>query len=258
LSGGVSMVKIRNIFVWVLMISISASNVIADGNITTDSGDLYLQPNSGYTTVMSDTENYTSIHSCDLQGAGSTAGMCYDVGGSPGGNHYFSNAQSNAFFRLIAGDNDRAGLSGFSGDGERFVALKYNTTQNAGMFYFATTDGAIVFNPRTGGGGSVRPYSNKEDDLGTASYSWDDCYCNNYRTTSRGYSGTPEEALAAVIRIETLPNGEINHSSVDSSLGDDETISTNAVTFANSKAIFALLERIEKLESRIKELEDKC
>ncbi|MFC2163335.1 hypothetical protein ACFLRF_06600 [Candidatus Altiarchaeota archaeon] len=266
--------RIRTIYVLLLMACIPLSKVMADGNITTTSGNMYFQPDggkiylddanlsstSGNLTLMPDGSRSTNLYSCDSQGAGSTSGICYDVagGGATHGTHYFSGPMSNAFFKIAAQTDGRAGIAGYSDDGERLVMFKYNGTSNNGMFYIANTGGDIVLNPRTGSGGSLRPYNTKEDDLGSSIRSWDDCYCDDYWTTSRGYSGTPDDALNAVTQIVTLPNGEIDHGSVDPSLGDDETISTNAVTFGNSKAISALLRRIEYLESKIKELEDKC
>ncbi len=98
------------------------------------------------------------------------------------------------------------------------------------------------------------PWTDREYDLGSPGLYWDDCYCSkvHYDTlliNSKGFYGTPEEAFRAVSNIQTLEDGEVDHDTVDSSLrNSDGSINPDAITFANSRAIKYLMDRIESLE----------
>lgn len=96
------------------------------------------------------------------------------------------------------------------------------------------------------------PKTTKEYNLGSSSYSWDNCYCDDYITTSRGWiKPTNKTALNVVNTIYTNPiTGEIDHSLQDNSLNDEsgKAISLNAMILVQSEAIKELEKEIESLK----------
>ena len=115
-------------------------------------------------------------------------------------------------------------------------------------------EGNVLFGPA---GGKVLPEAHKGTDFGSPQSSWGACYCDEYHTTSRGYLGDGQGAYDAVSKIRTLSDGEVDHDSIDPSLREgDESVSINSVTFANSKAITYLMQRIESLEDENRALRE--
>ena len=118
--------------------------------------------------------------------------------------------------------------------------------------------GDIYFDPIVGAKGSLRPEDNKEDDLGEADISWDNCYCDDYVTTSRGFLSSSTSAIDTVKILRTNPDGEVNHDTVSKSLEGEAghgTLSVGALGMANSQAIKELEEIILAQNDRIKLLE---
>ncbi|MFC1753949.1 hypothetical protein ACFL96_11265 [Thermoproteota archaeon] len=130
---------------------------------------------------------------------------------------------------------------------------------------------------------TVRPDVDYWVDLGSSSYAFDRCYCYDFQTASVGFQKPKDKSAVEVLKkVKTLPNGEIDHSTVDYSLAgkknkdkkskdekkstsnsteedpaDQErhTVSLNAMTVACAEAVGELDDQIITLEKRIAELE---
>jgi hypothetical protein len=121
--------------------------------------------------------------------------------------------------------------------------------------------GVVVINNE-----SVYPLYDNQQDLGKNNTNrWRNIYARTLTVhsiayNSEGYGGTGAEALNDISKIVTKHDGEIDHSTVPSSLTEGpQSVSLGAVTFANSKAIGYvndnLSERIDSLEARISKLD---
>lgn len=196
------------------------SNVSAEGNISITSGDLNLLANPG---------------------SGSQVNIFQDTP-----RVVFNTAADRFTFRMQpSGDYAYFYLEPNSNSAERtYLAFgKLNSVKKGLGFGTALDENKKVY-----------PWSDREYDLGSSDLYWDNCYCSNihYDTlsiNSKGYLGSLEKAYDVVENIQTLSDGEINHSSVDQSLKNiDDSINTDSVTFANSKAIAYLMSKIKLLE----------
>jgi len=125
------------------------------------------------------------------------------------------------------------------------VRNKADTTRGRGFTLWAAESPSRVF----------FPFSHKEYDLGKVGKSWNDCYCDDYVTTSKGWLSSSTSAVDIVSLINTKEDGEVDHATVDKSLEGDSgygTLSLNALTIANSNAIRELNAKILLLEEKLK------
>lgn len=227
----------------------------AEGNITSTSGDIVLNPASGQVNVVGG-KYYTEGDDIEfLSDRDTTAYVKFrgfrDLGEPSTNELQFANV---GYPRLIwKGDENSTRGGEFAvwgwGDEAYKVSLwfNYDLTDNNGLGLYAVRAADRKF----------IPWSHKEYDLGESSRSWDDCYCDDFHTTSRGYLGTGQKAFESISKIRTGIDGEIIHETVDPELGTETDVSLNAVTFANSKAITYLMQKIENLEEENKNLRER-
>ena len=273
------------LLVSIIYFSLHAS---ADGNISTTTGDINIIPASDQIFIDGNL----------LLNAGKNISMT-DLNGNPVGRMYSSISDNRWYLENLADDfvlKARSSPHSTVVFDVNYSAVYFTTPQDYFNFYMITgpagrhsafyhqpaddTSQNIIlymgYNDANLPGIAIRadqahdkilvPWATKEYDLGSATNMWDDCYCQdiyyeNQHTLSKGYLGDGEQAYNAVSRIVTMADGEIDHSTIDASLSDDpeHSVSMNAVSFANSKAITYVMEnltaRITSLESRVSELE---
>ena len=86
--------------------------------------------------------------------------------------------------------------------------MRYNDS-DWGNLQFDSNIKGFTFNAKSGNT-KVTSAINKKMSLGTASYSWDNCYCDDYYTTSRGWLSTTstDSAIEIISNIKTLESGD--------------------------------------------------
>ena len=173
-------------------------------------------------------------------------------------NFYISTDRSSSLagrsFGIITGDNHSTFI---------YYPIAYNTSRFAyidfGINRNSFTDG-ITVNCIGCTTPSFLPYTTKAMNLGLPAQSWDNCYCDDYTTTSRGWMPNKDiSALDALKTLDTMENGEINHFLQDSSFRNNDnenTTSLNAVLFASVDAIRKLDEKISVLEKEVDALKN--
>lgn len=163
----------------------------------------------------------------------------------------------NDSYLLVAGNNSHAGIS--------FVNDFNNMTGSpiSGFVYYPELGGLAFFDFWNQ---SLIPLNHKVQNLGSNLSSWNDCYCDDYYTTSKGYI-TPygKSPLDVLLTLETKETGEINHEKQDSSLGDNTATSLNSVIMMQAEAMKEIYTRLKYLEfdnaellARVTYLEKKC
>jgi hypothetical protein len=260
----------------------------AEGNITTTSGNINLLP-GGESVVLGNGKSLYVRNTAGTQYIGislNTDGNTFFTQGLTR-NVLFENINNmfiypqNAVKEVFRMGYDPVGGNGsyfvFGGGGyidgtapTHFSELSYFDKPAENFLQFKTVSGDIQFVSKSGmtkfnnydtsgyyiaiNTSTSRPvlqcYASNSCDIGAVSKPFGIGYFDDIQVLSRGYIGSPEKAYASVSAIRTMDNGEIDHTTVDSSLSDDSggAISINAVTFANSKAITHLMQKIKALE----------
>lgn len=100
------------------------------------------------------------------------------------------------------------------------------------------------------------PWTTKEYDIGSGGMSWDDCYCDDFHTTSSGWLPV-EGSMRAIDAIKTIKvkhDGQLDHDALDLSFntdGTNETFNLMVGITANSQAILELEETVNELRSEL-------
>ena len=260
----------------ILLILITYAN--AEGNITTSSGNLYLQPsaniivgqgralsiydssNSDYTQLYNsggNTRIVDALGSIILEAKNtSTSTISFSMGYSA----LYFDTDSNRFLYYM---RPRGGAEPYSG----FLHQPNNNASNNVAIYMGYNNLAragITIMADQNHDKKLMPWDTNQYDLGSSSNWWNNSYISNVHYSnliahSTGFVGTPEQAYDVVSKIHTLDNGEIDHTTVDDSLSDDtlNSLSLNAVTFANSKALVYLNQRLDVIEDENNALKQK-
>jgi hypothetical protein len=253
----------------------------AEGNITTTSGDLYLQPAGGNVWVNGALK--TLGNNIDFYAAGSGKPRFYSDYGvyfvystrSPYTTQpifQFTSDTSGSGSAIIAGPNRMAGsdLNNF---------LQIATTGNYGTIY---TFGNSMHLDLAAKSGDVRimdydkPSSDyfKFDmsgsvpmlvcdvsngcDIGNNSNAMRNVYAYNFVDMTPNFNDGPK-ALQILGNIKSDEGGNIDHNSLDPFIrGDGDTRSIGATVSVLTAAVNELNERNEALEERIKDLEQNC
>jgi hypothetical protein len=257
----------------------------AEGNITTTSGDLYLQPAGGNVWVNGALKTLGS--NIDFYAAGSGKPRFYSDYGvyfvystrSPYTTQpifQFTSDTSGSGSAIIAGPNRMAGsdLNNF---------LQIATTSNYGEVF---TFGNSMHLELAAKSGEVRlmdydkPSSDyfKFDmsgsipkmtcdtaignsdgcDIGTAAIPMRNIYAFNF-TDMTPFYGDGAKALTILGNIRSDRNGEIDHNTLDPFIrGDGDTRNIGATVSVLTAAVNELNERNNALEERVKELEQNC